>query len=661
MSQQQPQGGQASGQPQQSAQLLKADDVAKLHHLSEDQKQKYRPLLQNYWTLIQQKPAGSSEHTLARAKLAEWSGKLINQERIFRQRQKPGGQSGAPQQQAGGQGPSSQNQQQQPQQQAQNPNPSPPVAQQAPPTTAAMQTPQQQAAARPPGPQNAQAQINPEIIRHVQQFQYFLPPQGPQLGTPEGDIKVKEFRNNYLMALNKQEKSTHRVKAFINLMEQRKQANQEIPQELISQKQQAEQEYANAKKYVEEFRKKQKEWKEWKQETEQRRSQQQQQQQQQQQPQPTQPQQSQPMSQPQNPQQQHQQPQNPQQQPQQPPAKPEPQIKVEGGPAPQPAQQFGNMHGGAGGVGGAQHQQHSAQNVQNSQGAQPQITQQPLRQPPAPHSQQQMSQPNQQTAFQQPGQPAHQVPRPQINPQQANVHAQQQLNSPHPQSATSNPAGPPVPLSHQAAVNAAQRSYSQQDPQRTNTPLAPGQQGNFHAPGSREREQLNNPKMPIPRQLNVTPVAPVGMGQARPTMSGPTNGAPGPMGQPVIAKLPPFQLEGEGDRVLSKRKLDELVRQVTGGSEEALTPEVEEAMLQLADDFVDTVISSSCKLSKLRESPQLDIRDIQLVLERNYNIRIPGYASDEIRTVRKLVPAPGWTQKMNLVQGAKVMGGKTDI
>jgi transcription initiation factor TFIID subunit TAF12 len=33
--------------------------------------------------------------------------------------------------------------------------------------------------------------------------------------------------------------------------------------------------------------------------------------------------------------------------------------------------------------------------------------------------------------------------------------------------------------------------------------------------------------------------------------------------------------------VLSKRKLDELVRQVTGGSEEALTPEVEEVSAPL--------------------------------------------------------------------------------
>ena len=84
-------------------------------------------------------------------------------------------------------------------------------------------------------------------------------------------------------------------------------------------------------------------------------------------------------------------------------------------------------------------------------------------------------------------------------------------------------------------------------------------------------------------------------------------------------------------------------------------------MLALADEFVDNVITNACKLSKLRESSNLEIRDLQCTIERNYNIRIPGYASDEVRTVRKLVPAAGWTQKMNAVQAAKVMGGgKTD-
>lgn len=136
------------------------------------------------------------------------------------------------------------------------------------------------------------------------------------------------------------------------------------------------------------------------------------------------------------------------------------------------------------------------------------------------------------------------------------------------------------------------------------------------------------------------------------------------MQQPGIQKQAQFTLEGEGDRVLSKRKLDELVRQVTGnvasstdGASEthnALEPDVEEAILTYADDFVDNVITSACRLAKLRSSQTLDLRDIQMVLERNYGIRIPGYGLEEARTVRKFQPAPGWTNKMQAVQAAKV-------
>lgn len=122
-------------------------------------------------------------------------------------------------------------------------------------------------------------------------------------------------------------------------------------------------------------------------------------------------------------------------------------------------------------------------------------------------------------------------------------------------------------------------------------------------------------------------------------------------------------MEGDGDRVLNKKKLDELVRQVTGGGEglgggEALTPEVEESILNVADTFVDQVLQAACKNAKERGSKILEIRDIQLTLERGYNIRIPGYASDEIRTVRKIQPAPAWISKMSAVQASKVTGGK---
>lgn len=80
----------------------------------------------------------------------------------------------------------------------------------------------------------------------------------------------------------------------------------------------------------------------------------------------------------------------------------------------------------------------------------------------------------------------------------------------------------------------------------------------------------------------------------------------------------------------------------------------------MADDFVDDVITAACRLAKLRPSATLDIRDIQLVLERNYNIRIPGFSTDDFRTVKKPHPTQGWTQKMSAIQAAKMTQGKME-
>lgn len=80
----------------------------------------------------------------------------------------------------------------------------------------------------------------------------------------------------------------------------------------------------------------------------------------------------------------------------------------------------------------------------------------------------------------------------------------------------------------------------------------------------------------------------------------------------------------------------------------------------MADDFVDDVITAACRLAKLRPASTLDIRDIQLVLERNYNMRIPGFSSDDLRTVKKPNPTQGWTQKMSAIQAAKVTQGRAE-
>lgn len=137
----------------------------------------------------------------------------------------------------------------------------------------------------------------------------------------------------------------------------------------------------------------------------------------------------------------------------------------------------------------------------------------------------------------------------------------------------------PHPLSHQAAMASAAQKYAQHNLQQQSNPQSAT---HAHPPmPSRSDPQNNNVKFPIPKDLKVGAPQPVTMGPARPTLSGgPSNGAPGQMGLPAIPRHPGFVLEGEGDRVLSKKRLQQLMREVTGASEaddaEVMTPDVEE-------------------------------------------------------------------------------------
>lgn len=185
-----------------------------------------------------------------------------------------------------------------------------------------------------------------------------------------------------------------------------------------------------------------------------------------------------------------------------------------------------------------------------------------------------------------------------------------------PQSATAATAGGPGrPLSHQAAmVLANQRAASTPNSaalpgqqQGAGTPTGVGanngsqgaagaatqqqqqqqQQGHPHAHPSQQAAPLQS-KMPIQKQLPERATAIPqgvtvggGVGTGRPTMSQGSGTLGGVMNQPAVAKIPAYNNDAEGDHVLSKKKLDELVRQVCGATSEGqdgnlLTPEVEE-------------------------------------------------------------------------------------
>jgi len=77
--------------------------------------------------------------------------------------------------------------------------------------------------------------------------------------------------------------------------------------------------------------------------------------------------------------------------------------------------------------------------------------------------------------------------------------------------------------------------------------------------------------------------------------------------------------------------------------------------MEVADEFIDSVLQQSCKIARHRKGQMLEVRDVQLHLERNWNIRIPGYSSEEVKNVRKYNPTPGHLAKVGAVNQSKQM------
>lgn len=116
-------------------------------------------------------------------------------------------------------------------------------------------------------------------------------------------------------------------------------------------------------------------------------------------------------------------------------------------------------------------------------------------------------------------------------------------------------------------------------------------------------------------------------------MSTPPSVQPNTVQSGSQSRIPNAESDESSKRILSKRSIHELVNQVDPS--EKLDPEVEDILMDIADEFVESVTTFGCSLAKHRKSTTLEAKDILLHLERNWNITLPGFGGDEIKSYRK--------------------------
>jgi len=200
-----------------------------------------------------------------------------------------------------------------------------------------------------------------------------------------------------------------------------------------------------------------------------------------------------------------------------------------------------------------------------------------------------------QTPQQQPTRvPQNMVPQ-QQQMQQQQVQGQAVGRSPAPTNAGTPIGGPNSPAPRPGSAQPQQVGRAQaatnppvqgQPPQQPGQQPLPQQQRQLPSgqlpPAAQATAQRDNPhshRMPIPANLPLPPPVAVSIPPGRPSLTGGANNpANSVLGTPAVIKQPAFEFDEGGMGLLSKRKLEELVKQID--PEEKLDPDVEEVSKQ---------------------------------------------------------------------------------
>lgn len=100
--------------------------------------------------------------------------------------------------------------------------------------------------------------------------------------------------------------------------------------------------------------------------------------------------------------------------------------------------------------------------------------------------------------------------------------------------------------------------------------------------------------------------------------------------------------------ILSKRSIHELVNQVD--PLEKLDPEVADILVDIAENFLESITRSGCSLAKHRKSTTLEAKDILLHLEKNWNMSLPGFGGDEIKSYRRQITSDIHKERLAVIK-----------